>query len=299
MLAAAAHKVLVLGAQGQLGRALYHYLAKLGFQVVGLDRQQVDITDELQVAALFRAEQPWLVLNAAGSGRAVANEALSSAEVRANQQGPQVLAQAAASAGVILFHISCAWVFDGLQQKPYKEDDLIRPVGLLGESKWLGEEQVRRFAPRHIILRTHWLFSLAEEGWLAQVLEQARQVSSLQAVADHIGQPTPVEDVARVVGAMLQQLRCQAELWGTFHYASAEYTSSYGFCEAVLALARQYEPLTCEVLEARKAEEVDAWPARPNQSRLDCRKLRHVYGIGQRPWRNYLATMLAEYYRKR
>ncbi|MFP8966626.1 SDR family oxidoreductase [Pokkaliibacter sp. CJK22405] len=288
-------KVLVTGAYGQAGSAIVSQLKQQGFVVEAASHRMLDIADLSQIEAMLDRVQPAFIVNAAGVADLASSEQSPDRCRRVNQEGPAFLATAAQARGIGLLHLSCGWVFDGMQSSPYKEDDPIRPVGRLGESKWLGEEGVRRHCQRHIILRTHWLFSGHEQGEVARVLQMARTEPQIRALVDHIGQPTAVSDLARVVTAILQQLSCGVQEWGTYHYASAEYTSKYGFYEAILAQARQYIAIACdELIGAEAAQEPGAIPARPNQARLDCRKIRYVFGIGQRPWRQYLQGMLTE-----
>ncbi|PPC79150.1 NAD(P)-dependent oxidoreductase [Pokkaliibacter plantistimulans] len=287
-------KVLVTGAHGQAGSAIVLQLHQLGFKVDAASHAMLDIANPDAVASYLQKSRPDFIVNAAGMNDIYLAERQPERCRQVNQEGPVILAREAEHMGIGLLHLSCALVFDGLLKVPYKEDDPIRPVGMLGEAKWLGEEGVRRHCMRHIILRSHWLFSATDAGEVAQVLRDARTHKSLPALVDHIGQPTAAADLARVVGAILQQLECGVTEWGTYHYGSAEYTSRYGFYEAILAQARQFIAITCDELESLNAEQADVLPARPNQTRLDCRKIRHVFGIGQRPWRQYLQAMLTE-----
>lgn len=231
-------RILITGADGQIGRALTACLQQdPDFIAIPRTASQLDITHSEKLAAALAQELPDYVVNCAGFNRVDPAERDPQRAYAVNANAVAQLAELCADLSIPLLHLSSDYIFDGHYASGYSEDDEPAPLGIFGDSKWQGEEHIRRLQPRHIILRVSWIFSEGGSNFLLRTLEQARSETRILAVDDRRGCPTSADDVARVLTAILKQLANGAEAWGTFHYCGAEITTRYGFSEAILAAA--------------------------------------------------------------
>jgi len=289
-------KVLVTGANGQIGRAFVQQAKdEENFDVVAYDHKHLDISDAAVVDARLADELPHYVVNCSGFNSVDSAEANSSLAMSVNADGAGNLAKACAELSIPLLHISTDYIFDGHYDSGYTENDEPAPLGVFGKSKLQGELNIRAQQPRHIILRVSWLFSETGRNYLTRVLEQAREHKVLRAVDDRRGCPTSSMDVARVLIAILKQLECGSEAWGTYHYSGAEITTRYAFTEAIIAAASQYEELAVRKIKPIPSTE-ESGAERPTSAVLKCTRILNTFGIRQRPWRVDLQRLIREIY---
>ncbi len=281
--------MLVLGRDGQVGHELGRAVWPEGLHPVLLGRAECDIADPDKVAAAFRRAAPDLVVNAAAYtavDRAEEERALAFA---VNRAGARNLAEASAAAGAAMLQLSTDYVFDGAKPTPYDETDRVAPLGVYGASKAAGEAAVRAMLPRHVILRTSWVFGRHGGNFVKTMLRLSRSSLTLKVVADQIGGPTPARDIAAAIVRIAGRIAEGRPEWGSFHYAGAPATSWHGFATAVLRLAGS----AAAVVPIATADYRTA-ARRPANSRLDCRKILAAYGLAQPSWETGLAQMLAE-----
>ena len=184
---------------------------------------------------------PSAIVNAAGYTAVDQAETDIDAALRANRDGAAVLAEAASSAKVPLVQISTDYVFDGAKRTPYREDDPVAPLNVYGLSKEAGERLVRSTCPRHLILRTSWVFSPHGTNFVRTMLRLGAERSELEVVDDQTGCPTAAADLA---GAILAVLAKAAEpgfaAWGTYHYRGGDILTWHGFAELIFEQAARY-----------------------------------------------------------
>ncbi len=291
-------KVLVTGAQGQVGSAL----TRLGatddfFEIVALGKNQLDITDAEQVRDQLMVHLPDYVINCAAFDHVDEAENQSEHCYAVNAQGVENLALVCGDLSIPMFHLSTDYVFDGHYASGYTEEDEVAPLGVYGDSKWQGEERLRQLLPKHIILRVSWLFSDQGNNFVLRMLESARKQKAIEAVSDRRGCPTSASDVARVVIAMLKQIHNGADVWGTYHYCGAEVINRFDFCKEILIAAGQYESFEVEKLVPVSSKDYVTEALRPNTSVLTCKKLLSTFGIRQRPWRKELQWLMRIIYK--
>jgi len=283
-------KLLITGANGQLGRALTHQARAAGHETRAMTHAELDITNAQAVRNAVRTHQPDVVINAAAFTAVDAAESNAGMAWAVNRDGPANLASACADHGVALVHVSTDYVFDGEKQGEYTEDDPPRPVNVYGASKLAGEEAVRCACPRHLIVRTSWLFSACRHNFVRTMLKLGARQETLRIVADQRGKPTSAEELARVILAMLPQMEGH---WGTWHAAQPETTTWHGFAEAILAAARAAgRPLRATRVLPIATEDFPAAAKRPKHSALDCRKLETAFSLTLRPWRESLRDVV-------
>ena len=179
-------KVLITGCNGQVGSCLVNLLQnKASVEICTVDRAELDITQQDAVSHYVSSFQPDVIINAA------AHTAVDKAE----QQN---------EIGALMLHISTDYVFDGTKETTYVETDLVNPQSIYGITKLAGEEAVAEVCPRHIILRTAWVFSEYGNNFVKTMLGLAKQRDTLGIVADQFGGPTYAGDIAAALIKMAQ-----------------------------------------------------------------------------------------------
>lgn len=284
-------RVLITGAQGQVGHELMR-LAPEGMQLSGLSSAQLDITNAAQVAAVVERFQPELIINAAAYTAVDKAESEPERAYAVNRDGVACLARA----GVPLLHISTDYVFTGDGAEPYLESDATGPAGVYGASKLAGEVALAEVNPRHIILRTAWVFGAHGHNFVKTMLRLGREREELAVVADQLGCPTSAASIAQALWSLALQYREQGSLqWGIYHYAGAPACSWYEFAQEIFRQAHELgmlEPVP--VVRAIATADYPTPARRPAFSVLGCSKLNKAHGITQADWRVALGQVLRE-----
>jgi dTDP-4-dehydrorhamnose reductase len=282
-------RVLVFGAGGQLGREL---LRRAGDAAVGLNHAAADITDAAAVRQAIAEHAPSALVNAAGYTAVDQAEAESVAAFRANRDGAGILAETAASANVPLIHVSTDYVFDGRKQTPYREDDPVAPLNVYGRSKEAGERLVRDAAPRHIILRTSWVYSPHGTNFVRTMLRLGSERRELSIVGDQTGCPTSAADLAEAILSILAASGAPGfNAWGTYHYCGKDVVTWLRFAGLIFAeTARRGHQVPRLVPTTTAAFAAKA--IRPEYSVLSTAKLAATFGIAPRPLQDSLRECL-------
>ena len=284
-------RFLLLGGSGQVGTEFRALPLPRHVEVVAPDEHALDLTDHGAIESTI-TERSWnAVINAAAYtdvDRAESNEATALA---INGEAPARLAAATSRRGIPLIHISTDYVFNGRKGTPYVETDTPAPLNAYGRSKLAGEQAVAAGNPRHVILRTSWVYSPYGRNFVRTILRLATERERLSIVADQRGCPTAAQDVA---GACLSvALHCAANPeqrpYGLYHFAGGGEASWHEFAKAIVELARLPRPV--EIVPIR-AEDYPTPAKRPADSRLDCSAFDRVFHIKPRPWRVALADTL-------
>jgi dTDP-4-dehydrorhamnose reductase len=292
-------KLLLLGANGQVGHELRRSLAPLG-EVVAATRdgrlsdggscEIADFDDPQSLAALVARIAPDVVVNAAAYTAVDRAETEREAAYRANAEAPRALALACARHGARLVHFSTDYVFDGRGTRPYREDDPTSPLGVYGESKLAGEDAIRASGVDHAILRTAWVYAPRGHNFLLTMLRLGAERDRLRVVADQFGTPT---SAGLVADATAQVIAHPSRASGTWHLTASGQTSWHGFAEAIFAGAVERGLLArTPVVEAISTAEYPTPAARPAYSVLDTTKLQRDFGIAPPDWREGLSRAL-------
>lgn len=292
-------KILLFGANGQVGHELRRSLAPLG-DVVATTRsgvlpdgdacEAVDFDRPDALAGLVGRIAPAIVVNAAAYTAVDKAEGDAETAFRVNAEAPGALARACAARGIPFVHYSTDYVFDGASSRPYREDDATAPLGVYGASKLAGEAAVRAADGRHLILRTSWVYGVRGHNFLRTMLKLAQEREELRVVADQQGTPTSAHLVADMTARLLA-LRVPAS--GTLHLTAGGGTSWHGFAEAIVAGATSRGLLlrAPRVVPITTAEFPTA-ARRPASSRLDVTRLESLMGTAMPDWQTGLAQVL-------
>lgn len=285
--------ILVTGGTGQLASALAERAP-----VIRVGRPEFDFDRPETVAAAVRAARPALVINAAAYTAVDRAESDHDAAYRANRDGPRILAECCAEAGVPLIHISTDYVFDGRKDAPYVESDPVAPQGVYGASKLAGEAAVLASGAHAIILRTAWVYAVTGKNFVRTMLAVGKTRERLTVVADQRGCPTVAGDLADAIlgiAAVLDRTGWRPEYQGVFHAAGAGETTWHDLAVATFADAARHGARVPEVVPIATAD----WPTpaqRPANSRLDCSRLHAIFGISLPHWRPSLTRTVDQIY---
>ena len=234
--------ILVLGAAGQIGSELMRAAWHGDAQVTGLTRSQCDITRADSIYAAIARYGPDVVINAAAYTSVDKAEGDKAAAFAANAHGPEILASACSRTGLPLLHLSTDYVFDGMSAKPYHEADPVAPVNAYGLSKAAGEAAIRSRHPRHVIVRTAWVYSPHGTNFVKTMLRLAGERDEIGVVADQFGTPTAAADIASALVVIVRELSNAGRadenaIWGTYHYTALGETSWHGLADRIFALS--------------------------------------------------------------
>ncbi len=293
-------RILLLGANGQVGHALRSALPALGEVVSATRSGALDGThgceraDLDEVGALHRLVQrlvPDVVVNAAAYTAVDRAEDEPGAAFRANAEAPAELGQACAETGAALVHYSTDYVFDGQGTRPYRESDPTAPLGVYGASKLAGERAIQDSGCRHMIFRTAWVYGNHGANFMRTMLRLGAQRDRLSVVADQVGTPTPATLIADVTREVLRQSVVESGLW---HLTALGQTSWHGFAQAILqdaasngviARAPEVVPISTSQYPTRAQ--------RPAYSCMDTRHLMSTFDIELPQWREALGQVLS------
>lgn len=288
-------KILLIGGTGLIGQEVQQLLQQKDIHCVAPERDELNLEHPESIESAMKRYQPDIVVNCAGYNDPRKAENEPSKCFRINRDAMAVLADCCHQQDTPLIYISTYRVFDGSKKEAYTEKDTPNPCGVMATSRWQAEQQISERCPKHIILRLSWVISHTRNNLLKYLLDQISQEQEVAVVTDQQGCPTPGDDAARVIVAIIQQLGCDAAPWGTYHYASAEPISENRFAESVIAEAAQYQALKIRKLRMDKLNERDGIQA-PANATLACRKILSTFGVHNKPWRGSLPRMIRSYY---
>ena len=277
-------KVIVTGADGQLGRAINLQYAGSGeYELINTDVGDLDITDIDKVMKFVREIRPYAIINCAAYTAVNACEKEEDLAFRINAIGPRNLSIAATETGAKLMHVSTDYVFDGNGTRPYVETDPTGPQGAYGRTKLAGENFVREFGDRHYIVRTAWLYGDGK-NFVKTMLRLAETHDQVRVVMDQVGSPTSADELARAIAYLLP-----TENYGLFHGTCEGDCSWAQFTEEIFRLAGKNTKV-----EAITSEEYGAAAKRPAYSILENYMFKMTTDFMFADWHD----AIAEYIRK-
>lgn len=289
-------RIMLLGGGNALGQALIRQGAKedIGFLA---PRPPESGWDPASLTQLIDDTRPDALINLAYYFDWFQAEAVSEARFVQQERAVERLAELCQHHGILLLQPSSYRVFDGARATAYSEKDEPLPLGARGQALWRMEQSVRASCPRHVLLRFGWLLDDSVEGVLGRFLTRAEQDDELLLADDRRGNPTPVDDAARVILAVLKQLDCQTPLWGTYHYGGQEATTALALGQALLSEARNFRGQLLEGVSPQAHALRPDVADEPQHAVLACKKILHTFGIKPRAWRSGLPELLERYYR--
>ncbi|MDR7305641.1 dTDP-4-dehydrorhamnose reductase [Rhodoferax saidenbachensis] len=296
-------KILLLGCNGQVGWELQRALGVLG-EVIALGSDTArnpgglcgNLTDLRGLTETVERVAPDVIVNAAAHTAVDKAESEPELAHTINALAPAVLAQAATKIGAWLVHYSTDYVFDGSGSTPWKETDATGPLSVYGQTKLAGEQAVAT-TPKHLILRTSWVYAARGGNFAKTMLRLAAERDALTVINDQYGAPTSAELLADVTAHAVRTLRQRPELAGLYHCIASGETTWHGYAQFVLTQAQVLGlPLKAGPAQVTPTS-TSSYPTpakRPLNSRLDTHKLQAAFGLSLPHWQPGVARMLTE-----
>ncbi|WP_049253796.1 dTDP-4-dehydrorhamnose reductase [Neisseria elongata] len=286
-------RILITGGSGQVGHCLKAQLEGCAELSVP-DSSALNITDRRSVRQAVETFRPDYIINAAAYTAVDKAESDAERAFAVNRDGARHLAEAAEAAGAAMLHISTDYVFDGAGGAPYDEAAPTVPQNIYGASKLVGEQAVLAACRRAVVMRTSWVFGAHGQNFVKTMLRLGRERDSLGIVANQYGAPTAAADIAAVLITIVRRHTPEqlAERAGIYHYCGSPYASWFEFAETIFAEAAA-QGVLAKIPAVKPIATVDyPTPAkRPADSRLDCGKIRTVFGIGPCDWHSALSDL--------
>lgn len=285
-------RILVTGGTGQVGTELARQAWPDHVELILPSRQELDLASSEAVRAYVMAGRFDAVINPAAYTAVDKAEADCTTAFAVNAMAAAALADATRELNIPLVHVSTDYVFDGSKAEGYHEDDPIDPINVYGASKAAGEHAVRLGNPRHVILRTAWVFSPHGNNFIKTMLRLADR-PELRVVSDQKGCPTAASDIAealRIIATRLIEGR-DAPV-GTFHFVNEGDTTWFGLASEIFRQEREAGSSVPEVI-AISTTDYPTPARRPANSVLSVARLVDQYGISPRPWQIALKDTLA------
>ena len=280
-------KILVTGAHGQLARSLVERTADFpGIDLAAIGRPMLDLSVPGSAEELIAKERPALVINTAADTDVDGAEEHQQLAFRLNAEAAGEVAAAAAAVGAPIIQLSTDYVFDGTASEPYDEEAPTRPLNAYGSSKLAGEEAVRARNPRHLIVRTSWVYSPFGRNFVKTMFEAAGERDELRVVADQRGSPTSALDLAAALLGVARTMQApEAKGIGqTYHLAGSGEASWHELALEIADCRRRLGLRAATIIPIPWKE----WPmraVRPNYSVLDSSKFERDFGIRFPEWR--------------
>ena len=268
-----------------LGHDLLEVFAD-GYEVIGLDIENIDITRQGATRSAIKEIAPDVVINAAGYTDVDGCEKKMNKAFSVNGRGAKNVAKSCLDCGAKLIYISTDYIFDGTKGSPYREDDAPNPLSIYGESKLMGERYVEEILDDYLIIRTQWLYGKYGHNFVETILALAEERDTIEVVHDQLGSPTYTPDLSRAIAALVAK-----DLRGTFHVCNRGACSWYEFALEIVRLSNASEveivPISSTALSR---------PAlRPHYSMFTCQRLEQEAGFVMRSWQE----ALQDYFRLR
>ena len=278
-------KVLVTGAKGQLGTDLMNELEKRGIESIGVDVQEMDITDREACMRVISESKADAVIHCAAYTAVDAAEDNVDLCRKINGEGTRNVALACQATGAKMMYISTDYVFDGQGTRPWEPDDNRSPLNVYGQTKYEGELAVEELVEKFFTVRIAWVFGVAGKNFIKTMLRLGKERGAVSVVDDQVGSPTYTYDLARLLVDMIQ-----TDYYGRYHATNEGFCSWYGFA--------------CEIFRQAGMDDVKVTPVssdqfpvkavRPANSRMSKAKLAEN-GFEPLPtWQDALGRFLKE-----
>ncbi|MBY0076509.1 dTDP-4-dehydrorhamnose reductase [Priestia aryabhattai] len=225
-------KVLITGANGQLGKELVELFTVKGFEVYGFGRDKMDITNQAQVQEVISTLKPNIILHSAAHTQVDLAESEPDQAFLINAYGTRNVAVAAEAVGAKLVYVSTDYVFDGTTDEPYNEFSPTSPLGVYGKSKLAGEQFVRDLHSNFFIVRTSWVYGTHGANFVKTMLKLGQERKELSVVADQIGCPTYTLDLAHAILELVD-----TQKYGVYHISNSGSCSWYEFAKEIFKVS--------------------------------------------------------------
>lgn len=273
--------VLVTGANGQLGQSL-QFISKhySDIQFHFYSSSELDITNKNNIKETFSLIKPDFCINAAAYTAVDKAETETEKASLVNVIGAKNMAQICNEFYATLIHVSTDFVFDGIKETPYTEEDTTNPQGVYGKTKREGEMEIIKNLKHYFIVRTSWLYSSFGNNFMKTMLKLSKERDKLNVVNDQIGTPTHAIDLAQ---ALVKIILSGSKNYGIYHFSNEGNTSWYGFAKEIFNINN-----TIIDLKPIPTSEFPTPAVRPKYSVLDKSKIKAEFHISIKEWADSL-----------
>lgn len=278
-------KVLVTGVKGQLGYDVVRELQKRGHEAVGVDIDEMDITDAAAVERVMTEVQPDAVIHC--SAYTAVDRAEEDIEMcrRVNVDGTENIAKICKKLDCKMLYLSTDYIFSGDGERPWEPDDEASPLNAYGQSKYDGELALKKYVEKYFIVRISWVFGINGNNFIKTMLRLGRENGAVKVVDDQIGSPTYTYDLARLLVDMIESDR-----YGAYHATNEGICSWYEFAKEIFRAAGMDNVSVTPV----KSGEFPVKAKRPKNSRMSKEKL-VTNGFSLLPaWQDAVARYIKE-----
>ena len=279
-------KILITGTNGQVGHALLRELTD--HELIGLTRQDCDLTNSDQIRQVIDQHQPDLIINPAAYTKVDQAEDEPELAFKINQDAPKVMAEKAREYNTPFIHFSTDYVFDGDKDGAYSEDDPTHPLGVYGQSKCAGEEAIQEVDGLAYIFRTSWVYSNIGHNFYLTMKKLSQERDELKVVADQCGVPTSNQFISKQIKAIIPQLHDNNT--GIYHLVPNGSCSWYEFAKEIISQANSQFDL--ENLHAIATNEFPTKTKRPANSVLCNIKIKETFNLSLNDWSQELNKII-------
>ena len=281
-------KILITGINGQVGHALMRELTE--YELIGLTRQDCDLTNLDEIRQVIDQHQPNLIINPAAYTKVDQAEDEPELAFKINRDAPKVMAEKACEYNIPLIHFSTDYVFDGEKKEAYLETDLTNSIGIYGESKLSGEEEIQEVGGQNYIFRTSWVYSTIGHNFFLTMKKLCQEREELKVVADQTGVPTSNQFIAKQIQHIIPQLNKNNT--GIYHLVPEGSCSWHEFTKAIISQANP--DFNLEKLHAIQTYEFPSKTKRPKNSILNNAKIKHTFNLRLDNWDRGLEEIIDE-----
>ncbi|MFK5913747.1 MAG: dTDP-4-dehydrorhamnose reductase [Woeseiaceae bacterium] len=293
-------KILLLGANGQVGWELQRSLTLLG-EVNVCGKHEANFENLEELGQLVDDYQPTIIVNAAAYTAVDKAESEPERVAQINAVAVKLLAQKAKQLNAWLVHYSTDYIFDGSNSVPYKESDKPNPQSVYGVTKLQGEKNIQEVACKHLIFRTSWVYAARGANFAKTMIKLAKERDELKVINDQIGAPASAELIADITSLCLFRVKqdSNSKLSGLYNLVPDGEVSWFGFAKYVITLAEKYGvnlKVTPENIQPIPTTDYPTSAKRPMNSRLDVNKIKDAFGVNIPHWKTHVHRLIEELY---
>ncbi len=289
-------KVLITGANGQLGKEMIDLSPKFNLSVEAFNKNNLDITNKNKLQDTLDMIEPKILVNTAAFTSVDKAETFKESAYAVNHQGPKNLAELCRERSIFLIHISTDYVFNGLKGSEYEEHDQVSPINTYGDSKLKGEEEIRSIISEHIIIRTSWVFGAYGHNFIQTILNLIKNEKDLKIVNDQFGCPTSTRSLADCIYQICTKYSKNEDFeYGTYHFTNQPSTSWHNFAKEIMDLAYKYKIINeIKNIESISHKEYSSLASRPLNSSMSSRKICEMFNLAGSQWKEELELAITK-----
>jgi dTDP-4-dehydrorhamnose reductase len=290
-------KILLTGKDGQVGFELNRKLEKI-YEIIATGRHELDLSNLENIEHFINKIKPDMIINTAAYTAVDKAEFEPDLAYKINVSAIEVMCGKARELNIPIIHFSTDYVFNGLKNRPYKEEDPTNPQSIYGMSKQEGEKAVRK-CPKHIILRTSWVFSSHGHNFLKTILRLIQEKNPLKIVSDQRGSPTSSAMLADVTLKILNKMMEDKNFndFGTYHVASDGDTTWHQYAIFISNEATRmgiHSKINSSDIKTILSADYLAPAARPLNSILNTEKIKKTFMLELPHWEDEVKKVLED-----